>query len=169
MHHFAFRRYTTNARFHCTYPAVSQTGLRGNRAVDPDPLSVVSAMTRAYPLLLGPCWTQVAHVQHGLSRSADATLWIWLAQVRFLCWYHSQTVLALCCCCRGNCSTITNVQACTDGSLVTLVRRLPSQPQVASAYTKQAPMRCTQLTDLKAALLPLQVDSTSQLVLYMLC
>ena len=59
-----------------------QTGLKGNRAVDPDPLSVVSAMTRAYPLLLGPCWTHATHAQEGLPESADATLWSWLAQAR---------------------------------------------------------------------------------------
>lgn len=67
---------------YCTGPVLMQTGLKGNRAVDPDPLSVVSAMTRAYPLLLGPCWTHATHAQEGLPESADATLWSWLAQAR---------------------------------------------------------------------------------------
>ena len=50
------------------------------------------------------------------------------------------------------------MQASTDGSLVTLCSRLSSQPQIASAYAKQSPLRCTRPADLKAALLPLQVD-----------
>lgn len=54
----------------------------------------------------------------------------------------------------------TYMQASTDGSLVVLSSRLSKQPQIASAYTKQAPMRFNQMTDLKAALQPLQVDHT---------
>lgn len=68
---------------YCTGPAAMQTGLKGNRAVDADPLSVASAMTRAYPLLLGPCWTHSTHAQEGLPESADAALWFWLAQARW--------------------------------------------------------------------------------------
>lgn len=67
-------------RPYSTGPAVMQTGLRGNRAVDPEPLSVVSAMTRAYPLLLGSCWTHASLAPQGLTDSIDAVLWTWLAQ-----------------------------------------------------------------------------------------
>ena len=55
---------------------------------------------------------------------------------------------------------------------MTLCSRLSSQPQIASAYTKQAPLRCTQPAALKAALLPLQVDNTDCVhvsALHMLC
>ena len=71
--------------------------------------------------------------------------------------HHWLPCLLFCQCC----SEVKGVslQASTDGSLVTLCSRLSSQPQVASAYAKQAPMRIMQPADLKAALLPLQVST----------
>ena len=58
------------------------------------------------------------------------------------------------------------LQALKDGSLMVLCSRMPGQPHIASAYAKHAPMRRHQASDLKAALLPLQVvmlaDSTNR-------
>ena len=86
-----------------TSPAVLQTGLKGNRAVDPDLLSVVSAMTRAYPLLLGPSWTHATCAQEGLPGSADAVLWSWLAQARYTN-FNAVTTRNFACCIAGCCS-----------------------------------------------------------------
>lgn len=142
-------------------PAVLQTGLKGNRAVDPEPLSVVSAMTRAYPLLLGSCWTHASHAQQGLTDSIDAVLWSWLAQASINTLMPSMATLLVVRQLLQWQSKMSVVQASVDGSLVTLCSRLSSQPQIASAYAKQAPMRITQPADLKAALLPLQVNPTA--------
>ncbi len=50
------------------------------------------------------------------------------------------------------------LQAAVDGSLVTLCSKLPSQPQIASAYAKNAPMRSKRVAQLQVALEPLQVS-----------
>jgi hypothetical protein len=50
------------------------------------------------------------------------------------------------------------LQAAVDGSLLTLCSKLPSQPQVASAYAKSAPMRSKRVAELQVALEPLQVS-----------
>ena len=53
--------------------------------------------------------------------------------------------------------TSAQVQAVVDGSLLILCEKLASQPQIATAYTKQAPMRTKIGSSLRAALQPLQV------------
>ncbi len=56
-----------------------QVGLKDTRAVEPGFWSVVSAMTQAYPLLLGPCWSY-ATSQVGLEEP-EMLLHIWVTQV----------------------------------------------------------------------------------------
>ena len=56
-----------------------QAGLKGNRAVEPNFWSVVSAMTRAFPVLLGPCWS---HATSGAAaQDNDSLEQLWLVQV----------------------------------------------------------------------------------------
>ncbi|KAL0027155.1 hypothetical protein WJX79_010685 [Trebouxia sp. C0005] len=102
----------------------AEVGLKGTRAIEPNFWSVVSAMTQAFPLLLGPCWSH-ATCQAGLEKP-EMSLHFWVPQ------------------------------AAVDGSLVTLCSKLPSQPQVASAYAKSAPMRSKRVAELQVALEPLQ-------------
>ena len=56
-----------------------QVGLKGTRAVEPSFWSVVSAMTQAFPLLLGPCWSH-ATCQAGLEKP-EMLLHFWVTQV----------------------------------------------------------------------------------------
>lgn len=55
-----------------------QAGLKGNRAVEPNFWSVVSAMTRAFPVLLGPCWS---HATSGAVAQDNDLAQLWLVQV----------------------------------------------------------------------------------------
>ena len=56
-----------------------QVGLKGTRAVEPNFWSVVSAMTQAFPLLLGPCWSH-ATSQVALDKP-EMLLYFWVTQV----------------------------------------------------------------------------------------
>ena len=77
-----------------------QHGLKGNRAVEPTSWSVVSAMTRAYPLLLGPCMTHA--VSQGLGQDSSLLLQYWLLQARapltplYICCMFVASTLAYC-------------------------------------------------------------------------
>jgi len=56
-----------------------QVGLKGTRAVEPNFWSVVSAMTQAFPLLLGPCWSQAT--SHVRLEEPEMLLHFWVTQV----------------------------------------------------------------------------------------
>ena len=67
-------------------------------------------------------------------------------------------IVRICCIkCAGHQLTLRDAQAALDGTLLVLCSKLSSQPQIATAYTKQAPIRAKLHADLQAALKPLQV------------
>ncbi|KAK9812803.1 hypothetical protein WJX72_004085 [[Myrmecia] bisecta] len=122
--------------------AFFQTGLKGNRIVKSSVWSVVEAMERAFPLLLSSAVDSTRASAERLGKPADKAF---LAEL----WAK---------------------QGLHDGSLAMLVDKIRSQPQVASAYDKAAPVRNRQqVMEFQAAILPLkgavfELSETEQLL-----
>ena len=113
-----------------------QAGLKGNRAVEPTVWSVISAMTHAFPLQLGPCW-QTANSASAQDESGLTTAW--LLQVCGCMQAHvlhvniktvSSSVgtyrllwMALCWCCAASCPASHKLQQPTPSKLQSELRR----------------------------------------------
>eukprot|EP00884_Botryococcus_braunii_P005344 jgi/Botrbrau1/14810/Bobra.0332s0003.1 len=109
--------------------SIVNAGLRGNRAVQPHMWAIVEAMERAYPLLLSPGTEAVRFLARSGGTADD---WDWLAHHWVL-------------------------QGTSDGSLAFLLEKMGSQPQIASAYEREAPARSRHSAlEFQAALLPLK-------------
>lgn len=152
-----------------------QHGLNGNRAVAPHVWAVVSACVRAFPIQLGASVDRAealaaAAAAAGASAGGDLAT-PWLAQVcvaRGRCrplpcssssWQQRQQHLT-----RSRRRPFTaRHQAAADGSLAVLLQRLRTQPQIATAYAHDAPVRdAGAVEQLVAQLQVLQVRSSLQ-------
>ena len=66
---------------------------------------------------------------------------------------HAMLSHAVCCAVPGRAMSCCGVQAAADGTLVVLVQKLRSQPQILTAYARDAPLRQTATAEKLAAVL----------------
>ena len=121
----------------------------GNRAVEADPWAVIQAMEHAYTLVLSPAVT-LARSCAGADTCRLSAPEAW---AQLVCFAVARAKSRF-----ADIKHVSSVQAVADGSLLVLVDKVRSQPQVYTAYRPSAALRCREMVmELLAALRPLQV------------